>query len=139
MKHMAAPVTMAAVLLFASGADAGELVYQPINPSFGGNPFNSPHLLATAEINNQFTDDGFGFDFGFDEPTLADQFTEALSGSVIGATAQQITEAIFGDGALPSGTFTLDDAIVSYVTVSDRVIITVNDGITTSVLDIPVP
>ncbi len=29
-------------------ARASDLIYQPINPSFGGNPFNSSHLLALA-------------------------------------------------------------------------------------------
>ncbi|MDN6298633.1 MAG: curli assembly protein CsgF [Halomonas sp.] len=28
---------------------AGELVYQPINPSFGGDPFNGSYLLGKAQ------------------------------------------------------------------------------------------
>ena len=35
-------------LALAGSAAAQELVYTPVNPSFGGNPFNSAHLLGTA-------------------------------------------------------------------------------------------
>lgn len=33
-------------------ASASELVYTPRNPSFGGNPFNSDHLIGTAQAQN---------------------------------------------------------------------------------------
>lgn len=33
---------------------AGELVYQPVNPAFGGNPLNEDFLIGTAQIQNQF-------------------------------------------------------------------------------------
>ena len=32
--------------LAAAAPASAEIVYQPINPSFGGNPFNSSHLLG---------------------------------------------------------------------------------------------
>ena len=34
---------------------AQDIVYQPVNPSFGGNPFNSNHLLGVANAQNDFT------------------------------------------------------------------------------------
>ncbi|WP_238995824.1 curli assembly protein CsgF, partial [Sphingomonas solaris] len=33
-----------------------EIVYQPVNPSFGGNPFNSSHLLGIANAQNDYKD-----------------------------------------------------------------------------------
>ena len=38
--------------MLAQQASASELVYQPINPAFGGNPFNGPFLLETATLQN---------------------------------------------------------------------------------------
>ena len=35
-------------------AAAGQLTYRPINPSFGGDPFNSAHLLGIANANDRY-------------------------------------------------------------------------------------
>ena len=36
---------------------AQEIVYRPINPSFGGHPLNSSHLLGLAERQNPYQED----------------------------------------------------------------------------------
>lgn len=48
----------AAVLLMTAPAFAfaGELIYEPINPSFGGDPFLGGHLLNKAEAQDTNTD-----------------------------------------------------------------------------------
>ncbi|MFD2192048.1 curli assembly protein CsgF [Pistricoccus aurantiacus] len=125
--------------VFCGIASAGDLVYQPINPSFGGDPFYSAHLLQTAEIQNKHVDDGSEFDSLFEEPTVADQFASAINNTVISGAAGQLSKAIFEDGAPPSGEFTMDGAMVSYKTINGRVKITIADGINTNVLDIPIP
>ena len=38
--------------MLAQQASASELVYQPINPAFGGNPFNGPFLIETETLQN---------------------------------------------------------------------------------------
>ncbi len=50
-------VLLSAALPFwvASPALASELVYTPINPSFGGNPNNAPGLMNIAQAQNGFT------------------------------------------------------------------------------------
>ncbi|MDR5874386.1 curli assembly protein CsgF [Halomonas sp. CUBES01] len=37
-------------------AHAGDLVYEPINPSFGGNPFTGSYLLGKAQAQDTNTD-----------------------------------------------------------------------------------
>ena len=44
------------VLIVAAPASAQDMVYQPINPTFGGNPFNSAHLLGLANAQNKERD-----------------------------------------------------------------------------------
>lgn len=39
-------------VLFCTAAQAGELVYTPVNPSFGGNPINGSYLLSNAGSQN---------------------------------------------------------------------------------------
>lgn len=126
------------ILALACGpAAASELVYEPVNPSFGGDPLNSSHLYQGAEISNTFTDSSL--DSLFQEDSPADEFAAALQSALIGGTASQITDAIFNTGAPASGTFTLDGATVSYNTVGGNVVININDGITTNTLTIPKP
>ncbi|TVV76780.1 curli assembly protein CsgF, partial [Sphingomonas solaris] len=43
-------------LIGASAPALAEIVYQPVNPSFGGNPFNSSHLLGIANAQNDYKD-----------------------------------------------------------------------------------
>jgi hypothetical protein len=43
-------------IMLATPAISGNLVYRPINPSFGGDPFYSSHLLGIAEANNRYGD-----------------------------------------------------------------------------------
>lgn len=129
-------ITMAMVLLCSTAA-ASDLVYEPINPSFGGDALNSSHLYQGAEIANTFEDSSL--DSLFEEQSAADQFASALQSSLIGGAASQITDAIFNTGAPASGVFTLDGATVSYNTIGGNVVITINDGVSTSTLTIPVP
>ncbi|WP_193177865.1 curli assembly protein CsgF [Oricola nitratireducens] len=131
--------SMFAALLLVSGsaAQAGELTYQPTNPSFGGDPLNSSHLYQGAEIANTFKDSSL--DSLFTQPSAADEFASALQSALIGGAASQITDAIFNNGAPSSGTFTLDGATVTYNTVGGNVIVNINDGVSTNTLTIPVP
>lgn len=131
--------SMFAALLLVSGpaAQAGELTYQPTNPSFGGDPLNSSHLYQGAEIANTFKDNSL--DSLFTQSTAAEDFATALQSTLIAGSASQIANAIFQDGAPSTGMFTLDNATVSYETVGSNVVITINDGVKSNVLTIPKP
>lgn len=126
-------------ILISTSAAAGDLIYQPINPSFGGDPFNSSHLLQLADIQNEYKDDGSDLDSLFEEESAADKFISAMQGTMIAGSSGQLSQAIFQDGAPPSGSFFLDGASVSYETVNNRVLVTVSDGIKTNSFDIPKP
>jgi curli production assembly/transport component CsgF len=45
-------------IAFSSFGFAQQLVYQPVNPAFGGDPFNYTWLLNSANAQNQFEDSG---------------------------------------------------------------------------------
>ena len=53
---------VAAALLGLSGSplSAADLQFNFVNPSFGGNPFNSGHLLGVAQAQNDFEPDSVG-------------------------------------------------------------------------------
>lgn len=50
--------------LSASLAQASELVYTPVNPSFGGHALNSSHLLGVANAINDYKAPSEDLDFG---------------------------------------------------------------------------
>lgn len=43
-------------LMLAGNVLAGEITYAPVNPNFGGNPFNASPLQTNASAQNGFTD-----------------------------------------------------------------------------------
>lgn len=98
---------------------------------------NSGHLLQLAEIQNKHIDDG-AFQDLFQEPTLADEFAGAIRNGMITIAAGELLDAVV-QREDPSGSMDLDGATVSWKTVGDRVVVTVNDGVTTNTLDLPVP
>jgi curli production assembly/transport component CsgF len=54
--------TIAAIIALGVAASApafaSELVYHPVNPTFGGNPLNGSFLLSTAQAQGQGTKSG---------------------------------------------------------------------------------
>ena len=86
---------------------ASELVHQFVNPSFGGNPNNSAHLLGLANAQNQFQDDGF------EDTSPLDEFNERLQRSLLGRITNAVTQDIIDvNGNITPGVFdTLDYTI----------------------------
>ncbi|KAB7665998.1 curli assembly protein CsgF [Plesiomonas shigelloides] len=50
------PLLAAPVLLFSALAHSSPLIYQPINPNFGGNPLNGSYLMSNAQAQNSYKD-----------------------------------------------------------------------------------
>jgi len=70
-------------------APASELVYTPINPSFGGNPFNANWLLDSAQLQNRFEEEY--------ERDLMEEFEERLISQVLYRMSRSIVEEVFGE------------------------------------------
>lgn len=129
---------LAVAMLFApaswNAAMASDLVYTPNNPSFGGNPFNSAHLLGVASAINKYKD-----------PTAttssdpAAQFLRTLQSRLLSSLASQITDVIFGENAQNSGLIKFGDQEISFVRGTDSVTLTISDLASGSVSEIVVP
>lgn len=101
------------MLLAASSihvSSAQELVYEPINPSFGGNPFNSSHLLALANAQNDFDPPVEPEDPGAD----LDRFIRSLESRLLSGLASEVSNAIFGDDAQESGRIVFGDQTIEF-------------------------
>lgn len=112
-----------------------ELVYTPTNPSFGGNPFNSAHLLGIANAQNDF-------EAPRDETmaaTQADIFLRQLQSRLLSGLAGDVTDAIFGDNPQDSGVISFGGQTISFVRGIDNVTITIFDSETGTTTEIILP
>lgn len=98
------PTAIALALTLASvssgPAAATEIVYRPINPAFGGDPLNGPHLLNSAQAQNNFRDPNaptFGAPggLGFGALTPLQQFNETLQRAILSRIASSVSGGLF--------------------------------------------
>lgn len=111
---------MAATLILAAAPLAGhatEIVYYPVNPSFGGSPLNGSVLLNSAQAQNKHRDpeaDIGGAGFGAQSPlqSFNDSLERAILGRLSAAAASQITGT---DGSLQPGTVQTGNFVIDIV------------------------
>lgn len=79
-----------ACALQAGPSCATELVYTPINPTFGGNPNNAPGLLAQANAQNKYK-----------APVKSDldAFNDNLQKAILSRLSSQALTNLFGKGS----------------------------------------
>lgn len=79
-----------AACLFSANLAATELVYTPINPSFGGNPLNGSFLLGKAQSQNTHKAPAT-------RKTYAETFEESLQRAYLNKLVREITGLAFGE------------------------------------------
>ena len=78
------------LLLTPVTALATELVYEPINPSFGGNPLNGSFLLSKANSQNAHS-------APLSERSYDERLQESLERAYINRIVREITDIAFGE------------------------------------------
>ena len=119
---------------FSVPAAAQDIVYAPVNPSFGGNPFNSAHLLGIANAQNDFRDPK-----ATTSGSQADIFSRQLQSRLLSALSSQIVDAIFGENPQQSGTIKFGGQTISFVRGLTEVTLTITDDGTGEVTIIVIP
>lgn len=128
-------------LVLISGAFIGpvpsvaqDMVYQPINPTFGGNPFNSAHLLGIAGAQNKTKDPA-----ATANDSQADVFARQLQSRLLSSLSSQIVDAIFGENPQESGTITFGGQTIRFERGLESVTLTITDDPTGEATTIVVP
>lgn len=123
-----------AVLGGAVEASAEEMRFQFTNPSFGGNPFNSAHLLGIANAQNDNERPSTS-----NAQTQADQFVRLLQSRLLSALASQVGDAILGEDAQPTGRIVYGTQTVEWETLLDSIRLTITEADTgaTTIIEIP--
>lgn len=131
---LALSLPLACALGAASPVSAQDLSYQPVDPSFGGNPFNSSHLLSVAGAQNNYKDPASAT-----SGSQADIFARQLQSRLLSALSSQIVDAIFGVNPQQSGTITFGGQTIRFDRGVEDVTLTITDDGTGEVTTIVVP
>ncbi len=121
---------------------AGELVYRPVNPSFGGDPFNGPVLLNEANAQNHYKDPDATSPSGLFGGTQSplQQFTNALQSSILARVAGAVSgQVVDPNGNLVPGTFTIGNIRVVVTSGVGLLTITTTDLSSGQSTTFPVP
>jgi len=115
-KSLLACCLVAASLGFST-TYATELIYYPVNPSFGGSPLNGPVLLNSAQAQNKYTDpDSGSARAGISQKTPLEQFNETLERSILNRLASSASASISGPGfGLQPGTVETGNFIIDII------------------------
>lgn len=125
MKPIIGILVGAGLALFAAPAFAQQLVYTPVNPSFGGNPFNSSHLLGLAGAQNLYRANKVPTA----ELTQDELFAQQLQSQLLSGLASRVTEAIFGENPQQSGTISFGGQTVAFVRDLENVTVTITNAL----------
>ena len=110
-------------LLLSSGLGATELVYTPVNPSFGGSPLNGAWLLGNAQAQNDKKDPDAIDRSIYERPSDLERLTSQLESSLL---SELLRDAQAGEtGSLTTTDFFVraynGDAGLLIVEITDRV------------------
>ena len=113
---------------------AQDLNYKPVNPTFGGNSFNSSHLLGVANAQNDYRDKR-----ATSSNSQADAFARQLQSRLLSAVSSQIVDAIFGANPQERGKISLGGQTIEFVRDLVNVTITITNDQTGEVTTLVVP
>jgi curli production assembly/transport component CsgF len=109
------------------------MVYTPVNPDFGGSPFNAAGLLAEANAQNHFQAPSA-------QSNPQQDFTNTITSALLGELSTKIADTIFNSTSGQSGNFITGTEQISYVNTGGSISLTVTSlttGQTTTFSGIP--
>lgn len=113
------------ILMFVSNLIVSdELVWTPINPSFGGNPYNATWLMNSAKIQNQYPEEVPDKDYQKDP---LEQFQENLNRQLLRRLASSIVDQIYGDSGVNEGSYSVGDYLIDIEERETSVVIMIDD------------
>lgn len=116
-----------AAWLLASSTQATELVYTPINPSFGGSPLNGSYLLNKANAQNNHT-------AGDNEKDFVTRFKDSLERNIMNTITRGVANGDISDGTYDTGDFRIEVA-----SIGGGVMLTITNLLTGEVTVIEMP
>ena len=122
-------------------ARAGQLVYTPMNPSFGGSPLNGSYVLGLATGNNYKFLQNPATKQQLTGQSAQQQFTQQITSALLSQIASNVSQQILGSNAKDSGTFNINGEIINFNRVNGQINISITDATSgaNTQIQIPVP
>lgn len=127
---------IAFVLCFMTyNVNAQDLVYRPLNPAFGGNPYNYQWLKSSADAQNDFKEEN---DL-FKKRSAVGDFKEQLNRQLLNSVSRELFKDTFGEDGLQPGTYTFGSLNVDISPSTEGLLIKIVDSSTgeSSVVVVP--
>ena len=122
---------------FQLDISAQDFVYQPINPAFGGNPYNYSWLLSSAVAQNEFREESDPFDFLDDDPLSG--FQDDLNSQILNEISRSLYFNQFGEEGLSEGFYEFGSYEIDVSTTSEGMQIRIIDITTGSETTVVIP
>lgn len=126
MKNILRVIFLLILFVFTGNSSAQQLVYEPINPSFGGSSLNGNWMLSQAQAQNGFTAGGTGTDSRFQRDPLSD-FKESLNRQILSQLSRNLISSMFGETGLTEGRYEIGDFVIDITPGADGITIIIND------------
>jgi curli production assembly/transport component CsgF len=136
-----ATVVGIAVLLSAGTGKASQLVYTPVNPSFGGSPLNGPYVLGLAASNNDKFTQNPATKQQTTGASAVQQFQQQITSALLSQIAFTVSQEIIGENARDSGSFNINGQLIQFNRVGGQIDISITDAASgaNTQIQIPVP
>ncbi len=118
-----------AVLALAGSAHAAELVYTPVNPSFGGNALNGTWLLNNAQSQNDYDDPDATNRSAASRQSALQRFTSTLESRLLSQLLSNVEDG-------NTGSLTTDDFIINMIDDSGQLTIMITDRATGDISEV---
>lgn len=130
MKTLKKVASIGLMTIAVTQAQAGNLIYQPINPSFGGDPFVGSYLLGKAQAQDTTTDPNTR---SVQSLSSTERLLQNLESRLISQLISDVSRGEVDEGSFDSDEF---GVVVSYS--SGQLVVRVVDKITGDVTEISV-
>ncbi len=131
-------IALTIITTLSFSVSATEIIYTPINPSFGGNPLNANMLLSKAQAQNKHKAPVV-------EKGYAEQFQDSLERTYLNRMVREITDMAFGEN-IEDSIFNQDSIFMSgdyqievITSTTDTITVKITNIIDDSVVIIEVP
>ncbi|HBP80450.1 MAG TPA: curli production assembly protein CsgF [Halomonas sp.] len=130
MKTLKKVASIGLMTIAVTQAQAGNLIYQPINPSFGGDPFVGSYLLGKAQAQDTTTDPNTR---SVQSLSSTERLLQNLESGLISQLISDVSR-----GEVDEGSFDSDEFGVVVSDSSGQLVVRVVDKITGDVTEISV-
>jgi len=129
--------TTCILTFFQLAVQAQDFVYQPVNPAFGGNPYNYSWLISSATAQNDFKEESDLFSLLNEDPLS--NFQNDLNSQVLNELSRTLYMNQFGEDGLKEGFYEFGSYEIDVSATSEGMQIRIIDVVTGSETTVVIP